>query len=248
MPTLAEKLGFEADARVAVVHADDVGMCHAANEGAFAALENGPATCGSIMVPCPWFAEAAALGVKSLAYRADVREDADCRAMVEAAVQAFGRLDVLVNNAGTTRFIPHDQLEKVTVEDWESILAVNLRGPFQCARAAQPALEASGGGEVVNVSSVAGIAGTGSSIPYCASKAAVNNLTVTLARVLAPKVRVNAVAPGLVDTASNIAAMTPKDLKRWAKRDEIAEVVVFLGSPAAAGITGQVLAVTGWGL
>ncbi len=81
-------------------------------------------------------AEAAALGVKSLAYRADVSDDADCRAMVDAALQAFGRLDVLVNNAGITRFIPHDQLEKVTVEDWETILAVNLRGPFQCARAA----------------------------------------------------------------------------------------------------------------
>jgi 3-oxoacyl-[acyl-carrier protein] reductase len=140
-----------------------------------------------------------ALGVKSLACRADVSDDGDCRSMVETAVGELGRLDVLVNNAGTTSFIPHAELEKVQQSDWDSIFAVNLIGPFQCARAAKPAMEAGDGGEVVNVSSIAGLVGVGSSIPYCASKAAVNNLTVTLARVLAPKVRVNAVAPGFID-------------------------------------------------
>ena len=144
--------------------------------------------------------EAAALGVKSLAHRGDVSDDAGCRAMVEAAVEAFGRLDVLINNAGITKFIPHERLEEVGLEDWEQILAVNLRGPFQCARAARGALSASGGGEIVNVSSVAGLIGVGSSIPYCASKAALNSLTVTLARVLAvDDIRVNAVAPGFID-------------------------------------------------
>ncbi len=144
--------------------------------------------------------EAEGLGARALPHRCDVADDAACRAMVEAAVREFGRLDVLVNNAGTTQFIPHDQLEKVTVEDWEKILAVNLRGPFQCARAARPALAKQGGGEIVNVSSVAGIAGTGSSIPYCASKAALNIVTVTLARVMGPEnIRVNAVAPGFID-------------------------------------------------
>lgn len=138
-------------------------------------------------------------GVESVACKADVSDDAECRAMVETAVGELGRLDVLVNNAGTTSFIPHAELEKVQAPDWESIFGVNLIGPFQCARAAKPAMEASGGGEVVNVSSIAGLVGTGSSIPYCASKAAVNNLTVTLARVLAPKIRVNAVAPGFID-------------------------------------------------
>lgn len=144
-------------------------------------------------------AAAAAHGVKSLAFRADVSDDADCRAMVEAAVGAFGRLDVLVNNAGTTTFIPHADLEKVDAAAWQSIMAVNVAGPFQCARAAKAAMETSDGGDVVNVSSVAGLVGTGSSIPYCASKAALNNLTVTLARVLAPTIRVNAVAPGFID-------------------------------------------------
>ena len=94
--------------------------------------------------------------------------------------------------------IPHHELDAVRDEDWSKILAVNLKGPFQCARAARGAIEAAGGGEIVNVSSTAGISGTGSSIPYCASKAALNNLTITLARVLAPKIRVNAVAPGFI--------------------------------------------------
>src|SRR3989442_50442 len=122
------------------------------------------------------------------------------RKIVEAAVREFGRLDVLVNNAATTAFIRHSDLEAVRTEDWMRILSVNLIGAFQCARAAKDALMASGDGEIVNVSSISGLAGVGSSIPYCASKAALNNVTVTLARVFAPKVRVNAVAPGFITT------------------------------------------------
>ena len=143
--------------------------------------------------------EVEAAGVKSLAFGADVADDAACRDMVATAQQAFGRLDVLVNNAGVTTFIPHQNLEDVDDAAWKSILDVNLKGPFQCARAAKDAMEESGGGEIVNVSSIAGLVGQGSSIPYCASKAALNNLTVTLARVMAPKIRVNAVAPGFID-------------------------------------------------
>jgi 3-oxoacyl-[acyl-carrier protein] reductase len=145
-------------------------------------------------------AEAAAFGVKAIPVQADVAQDADCRRMMDRAVREFGRLDVLVNNAGTTSFIKHDDLEAVQMEDWNRIFSTNLIGAFQCARAARAALEASGNGEIVNVSSIAGVAGTGSSIPYCASKAAMNNMTVTLARVFAPKVRVNAIAPGFIDT------------------------------------------------
>jgi 3-oxoacyl-[acyl-carrier protein] reductase len=143
--------------------------------------------------------EAAALGVKAVAFQADVADDRACRAMVAAAEQELGRLDVLVNNAGTTRFIPHAELERVSDEDWDHILAVNLKGPFQCARAARPALERAGGGMIVNVTSVAGIVAIGSSIPYCASKAALGNLTIALARALAPRIRVNAVAPGFIE-------------------------------------------------
>lgn len=144
-------------------------------------------------------AEVERRGVKALAYKADVSQDADCRAMVREAERAFGQLDVLVNNAGTTKFIPHANLEDVEFDDWTRILQVNLVGPFQCARAARDLLQAGEGGEIVMTSSVAGLIGTGSSIPYCASKAALNNLTVTLARVLGPKIRVNAVAPGFID-------------------------------------------------
>jgi 3-oxoacyl-[acyl-carrier protein] reductase len=138
-------------------------------------------------------------GVKAVAVQADVADDGDCRALVRDASRAFGRLDALVNNAGTTRFVAHDDLEGVQADDWSRIWQVNVVGAFQCTRAARELLSAGDGGDVVMTSSVAGLVGTGSSIPYCASKAALNNLTVTLARVLAPRVRVNAVAPGFID-------------------------------------------------
>lgn len=137
-------------------------------------------------------------GARALVVKADVALDAECRAMVEAALATFGRLDVLINNAGTTSFIEHGDLDAVADEDWDRILAVNLKGPFQCVRAARSALAAHGQGVVINVSSIAGIRAIGSSIPYCASKAALNNMTVALARALAPTIRVNAVAPGFI--------------------------------------------------
>lgn len=145
-------------------------------------------------------AEATGLGVKAIAVQADVSDDAAARNLVDTAVKELGRLDVLINNAGVTTFVNHADLEKVTDEDWDRIMAVNVKGTFNCTRAATPALKASGSGEVVNVTSVAGVAATGSSIPYCASKAAVNNMTIALARVLAPEVRVNAVAPGAIQS------------------------------------------------
>ncbi len=143
-------------------------------------------------------ADAEKLGVKAIAVQADVADDAAVRAMVSQVEQAFGRLDMLVNSAGTTRFIAHQDLEKVTDDDWTRIMAVNVQGPFHCIRAVKDALLRAGGGEVVSVASVAGIQASGSSIPYCASKAALLNMTIALARVLAPKIRVNAVAPGFI--------------------------------------------------
>lgn len=143
-------------------------------------------------------AEVAALGVRGVPFLADVADDAACRGLVEAARKELGRLDVLVNNAGTTVFVPHQDLEGLSADDFQRVYAVNAIGPFQCARAARSLMDESGGGEIVNVSSVAGVAGTGSSIAYCASKAALNNLTITLARVLAPGIRVNAVCPGFI--------------------------------------------------
>jgi 3-oxoacyl-[acyl-carrier protein] reductase len=138
------------------------------------------------------------LGVKSIAVRADIAKDADCRALVKTTLDQLGRLDILVNNAGTTRFIAHKDLEAVSDEDWDNILGVNLKGTFQVSRAAAPALKAHGKGCIVNVSSIAGLRALGSSIPYCASKGAVNTLTLALARALAPEVRVNAVAPAFI--------------------------------------------------
>ena len=138
-------------------------------------------------------------GVRAIALQGDVAEDATCRKLVADAVNAFGRLDILVNNAGTTRFIDFPDLESVTDEVWERLFAVNLKGPFQCARAARQHLAANDGGVIVNTASVAGIAGAGSCIPYAASKAALINMTIALARTLGPKVRVNAVAPGFIE-------------------------------------------------
>ena len=138
-------------------------------------------------------------GVKAIAVRADVSEDEDCRAMVADAEKAFGRLDILINNAGYTKFVSHENLDGLDPEDWQKILNVNLMGPFLCARAARSLLAAGDGGEIVMTSSVAGLVGMGSSIAYCASKAGLNNLTITLARALAPKIRVNAIAPGFID-------------------------------------------------
>ncbi len=143
--------------------------------------------------------EARTHGVKALAFCADVADDGPCRAMVDAALGEFGGLDILINNAGTTAFVAHQDLEAMKTEDWDRIMAVNLRGPFQCARAAAAAMKERGSGEIVNTSSIAGIVGVGSSIAYCASKAALNNLTITLARALGPEIRVNAVAPGFIE-------------------------------------------------
>ena len=143
--------------------------------------------------------EVRAKGVQSIAFQADVADDAACRTMIDAAYKEFGRLDILVNNAGTTEFVRHDDLEGATSEMWDRILGVNLKGPFQCIRAAHNYLKDSGSAEVVNVSSVAGVAGTGSSVPYCASKGGLINLGTTMARALGPEIRVNTVAPGFIE-------------------------------------------------
>lgn len=139
-------------------------------------------------------------GGRAIIVQGDVADDAVCRNLCDTAAKEFGRLDILVNNAGTTEFIAHGDMERVTTEVWDRLMHVNLVGPFQCVRAARPHLDAAGNGEIVNVSSVAGVAALGSSIPYCASKAALNNMTVALARMLGPNIRVNAVAPGFIQT------------------------------------------------
>ncbi len=143
-------------------------------------------------------AECEQLGVKAIAIQADVADDAAVQQMVAQVDQAFGRIDILANCAGTTKFIRHADLEAVTDDDWQRIMAVNVMGPFHCIRAVKSAMLRSGEGEIVNITSVAGIQASGSSIPYCASKAALINMTIALARALAPQIRVNNVAPGFI--------------------------------------------------
>jgi 3-oxoacyl-[acyl-carrier protein] reductase len=139
-------------------------------------------------------------GAKALLSRADVSSDEECREMVQATVDAFGRVDVLVNNAGATFFVPHADLDALTEDMWDRTFAVNVKGTFFMSRAVAAPMRATGNGAIVNVSSTAGVRAGGSSIAYAASKAAVINLTVSLARALAPEIRVNCVAPGFIDT------------------------------------------------
>ena len=146
---------------------------------------------------------------EAIVVKANVAADADCKRLVLAALDKWGQLDALVNNAGTTKFVPHNELDGLDAEDFQRIYATNVIAPFQMCRAAAPALKDSHGA-IVNVSSVAALLGTGSSIAYAASKAALNAVTMSLSRVLAPEVRVNAVCPGFVKTRWNEAGVGPE--------------------------------------
>lgn len=139
-------------------------------------------------------------GVETLIFAANVAEDADCCAMVAAAVEKWGRVDILVNNAGTTKFVEHSNLDGLNAEDFQRIYGVNVIGCYQMTRAVSEHMQAQDdGGAVVNVASTAGITGIGSSIAYAASKGAMVTMTLSLARVLGPKIRVNAVCPGFIE-------------------------------------------------
>ncbi|MHC4995749.1 MAG: SDR family NAD(P)-dependent oxidoreductase [Planctomycetota bacterium] len=201
-------------------------------------------------------------GGRAKAHRADVAVDAEARGLIDEAIGSFGRLDILVNNAGTTEFIPFDRLDDVTDAAWDKIMGVNVRGPFHCTRAAVKAMRATQemdgdaweGGEVVTTSSVAGLIGVGSSIPYAASKAAVNNMTLSLARTLAPHIRVNAVAPGFIsgdwlkdglgdNYESIMAAFNGKlPLGRVCDPPDVADAILSLITGSDL-VTGQVLTV-----
>jgi 3-oxoacyl-[acyl-carrier protein] reductase len=141
-----------------------------------------------------------AAGGEAIVVRADVSEDASCRRLAAAAQEKFGRLDGLVNNAGTTKFAPMKDLAALTAEDFHRIYSVNTIGPYQMIRACEKALRESRGA-VVNVSSIAGSIGIGSSYAYAASKGALNTLTLAMARALGPDIRVNAVLPGFIESS-----------------------------------------------
>jgi ketoreductase RED2 len=180
----------------------------------------------------------------------DVADEADCARLIDETIGRLGRLDVLVNNAGTTQVIPHHDLETASPEVFRRIFEVNVFGTWALTRLAMPALRANGGGSVVNVTSVAGVRPTGSSIPYAMSKAALNHMTALLANVVGPDVRVNAVAPGLVRTPwtedwgpLHDAMKTQTPLARSAEPEDIAQVIVDVA--AAEYLTGQVVVVDG---
>ncbi|MCY4130902.1 MAG: SDR family NAD(P)-dependent oxidoreductase [Gammaproteobacteria bacterium] len=138
------------------------------------------------------------LGAETLVVQADVSDDEQCRALAKAAEDRWGRIDALVNNAGTTKFVAHPDLEGLSSEDFLRIYAVNTLGPFMMSRAVVPAMQRGKRGSIVNVSSVAGVMGVGSSIAYAASKGALNTMTLSLARALGPYIRVNTICPGFI--------------------------------------------------
>lgn len=195
--------------------------------------------------------DAVQLGAKAMVVSCDVASDDQVRAMIGKCQERFGRLDVIVNNAGRTHFIDHEDLEAVTDEVWNEILNVNLKGAFSVSRAGIPLIRASGGGAIVNVASTAGVGGQGSSIPYAASKGAMITMTKSMARSLAPDIRVNAVCPGVIisrwladrpEMVEGAVRITP--LQRASTTDDVADVITFLACDAAM-MTGQALIVDG---
>ena len=193
---------------------------------------------------------------EAIALQGDVSKDEDCRRVAKAVLDKWGGIDALVNSAGTTKFVAHADLEGLSADDILGIFRVNLVGPFQMIRACAPALKASLGC-VVNISSVASLLGTGSSIAYAASKAALDTMTFSLARALGPDVRLNIVAPGYVRTPWQIAAHGAEGaadlerkfaerapLKAAAEPQDVADAIVWL-IEGARRVTGEILYVDG---
>ena len=197
-------------------------------------------------------------GGEVVVVQGDVSRDEDCKKIVAAAAP-WGRLDALINNAGITKHMAHGNLDGLSAEDFQRLFAVNTIGPFQMVRAARSLLEtganASGrASAVVNVSSAAGLHGHGSSVAYAASKGALNTMTLSLARALAPLIRVNTVCPGYIDTPwftkgrgaeaaakvrDSVIAKVP--LKRASTAEDVAALVCFLATPSSSNMTGEVV-------
>jgi 3-oxoacyl-[acyl-carrier protein] reductase len=195
-----------------------------------------------------------AKGVEALLAQGDVGEDADCRRIVEETVKKWGRVDVLVNNAGGTKFANHAELDELNADDFLWIYKVNVVGAYQMIRACAPHMKEAGKGSVVNVSSIAGVTGIGSSVAYAASKGALNTMTLSLARSLAPKIRVNAVCPGFIGTrwfSDRFGQQTFEGIKRQQEEstplgragtpEDIATAVTFFCGEGSDHITGETL-------
>lgn len=190
-------------------------------------------------------------GGSAVAVGADVSKQAEAVALMDAADREYGRIDYLINNAGWSTRVPHAQLDDLTDDIWDRTLNVNLRGVFYCARAAVPFLKQQQGASIVNISSVASITGQGSSMVYAASKAGVVTMTKSLARALAPGIRVNVVLPGFVrtrfagwpkETFDASEKITP--LRRLASVEDVAEAAFFFAA-VAKSTTGESVVVDG---
>ena len=197
------------------------------------------------------------LGAEALLVQANIANDADCQRMAQAALEKWGRIDGLVNNAGTTKVaFNHADLNALQAQDFQDIYAVNVIGTFQMIRAVEPAMRKQGYGSIVNVSSIAGVMGTGTSVAYAASKGALNTMTLSLARVLGPQIRVNAVCPGFVETRwlqgalgeryetqrAKVAANNP--LQKTSTPEDISRAIVWLLEGADL-VTGEFIIVDG---
>ena len=182
-----------------------------------------------------------AAGTEAIMVKADVSHDTDCRALAKAALDKWGRIDALINNAGITKFAAAADLDGLDAEDFQRIYAVNVIGPYQMIRACVPAMKKQAKGAIVNISSISGVMGIGSSTAYVASKGALNAMTLALARSLAPQIRVNAVCPGLIETRWHLERYSKEDyakfkanyektvpLAKAASPDDVAEVAVWL--------------------
>lgn len=198
-----------------------------------------------------------AAGTQAIMVRGDVGIDADCHALAQAALVKWDRIDALINNAGITKFAAAADLDALDAADFQRIYAVNVIGPYQMIRACVPAMKKQGKGAIVNISSISGVMGIGSSTAYVASKGALNAMTLALARSLAPGIRVNAVCPGLIETRWHLDRFSKEDyakfkagyeksvpLAKAATADDVAEVAVWLIEGADL-VTGESILVDG---